>query len=518
MRLLHLVQHLAWSYQSGGFLAAAARSSAVHRVGVVFAAGVLVGAGLWLLRFARGGHAGEITAAIWFHHGRTPVARTLGRAVLSIVTVGMGSALGREGALKHAGGLAGAEIAALARLTAPQRRLLTACGVGAGMAAAYNLPLGGPLFALEVLLGSISLPLAAPALACGALATAVSWAFLPIRPIYLTPAYAISGAELGWALAAGPIIGAFAALYVRVIAWADRRAPRSAAGRLAAPMAAFLALGAVSIVLPQLLGNGIDVVQRSFLDQAGPVWLTLSLAFARMAASAMCLGAGAPGGLFTPTMTCGALLGGGLGRLWTDVAPAAGTDPGACAVIGAGAMLAAATEGPMSAVVSVLELGQRIDLAIVPVAIAAAGAVIVARLLGSPSIYSARVRQGAAQAQLRRKDAPAPFAGFDPDYRSISSGARAAAAAEALLEGGDAPVYVVDEAGRLVGALSARKLAACKPAPLELMTANDLADPVATISAASSPQQAKAALRRSGAGEIGVTDGRGERLIGTLRR
>jgi len=77
---------------------------------------------------------------------------------------------------------------------------------------------------------------------------------------------------------------------------------------------------------------------------------------------------------------------------------------------------------------------------------------------------------------------------------------------------------VVDEAGRLVGALSARKLAACKPAPLELMTANDLADPVATISAASSPQQAKAALRRSGAGEIGVTDGRGERLIGTLRR
>ncbi len=163
--------------------------------------------GVSLLRFAKGGHAGDLTVALWFHAGGMPWARTLGRSLLSIVIVGLGAALGREGALKQTGAVIGWRWAHWAKLSSEQRRLLTACGAGAGMAAAYNVPLGGALFALEVLLGSISLPYAAPAIVCSVLATVTSWLLLPMQPAYATPHFQLSLNQVGWAVLVGPLIG-----------------------------------------------------------------------------------------------------------------------------------------------------------------------------------------------------------------------------------------------------------------------------------------------------------------------
>jgi H+/Cl- antiporter ClcA len=520
MHLLHAVQHIAWSYKAGTFLEAVSRSRPIVRVGVVVGAGVLVAAGLLLLQFATGGHAGEISVAIWFRAGRAPVLRTLGRAMMSIVEVGMGAALGREGALKQTGALVGSELAALARLRPAQRRLLTACGVGAGMAAAYNIPLGGALFALEVLIGSISLPLAIPALACAFVATATAWLLLPMSPTYTTPGFELTPQIVGWALVAGPLIGGFAMLYVRVIAWADRGRPKSPLLLAAAPVAAFLALGLAAIPFPQLLGNGLDVVQASLQDRAGPLWLMASLVFMRLAATALCLKSGAPGGLFTPTLTCGALLGGVLGRVWSAAVPAAACDSGACAMIGGGALLAAATEGPASAITSVLELGRHVDLIIAPLIVAAAGSVLVARLTRSPSIYSARVRQAAGHAGARVKP---PDSGFriEPDYLDISAAAHAAAAEHELLEGQTAmrSVHVLDETGKPIGALSPEKMRAAKPErePMQLMTAGDFVEPLAAVRADAQPKALKHAFARNKGRETPVTDPQSGVMIGVAK-
>ena len=85
--------------------------------------------------------------------------------------------------------------------------MLVACGVGAGMASAYNVPVGGALFAVEVLLGSITLRLALPALLCSGVATAASWLLLPTGPIYEVPEYPLSMQLAGWSLVAGPVLG-----------------------------------------------------------------------------------------------------------------------------------------------------------------------------------------------------------------------------------------------------------------------------------------------------------------------
>ena len=184
--------------------------------------------------------------------------------MLSIVIVGLGAALGREGALKQTGAFIGWRWAHLAKLSSEQRRLLTACGAGAGMAAAYNVPLGGALFALEVLLGSISLPYAAPAIVCSVLGTVTSWLLLPMQSAYATRHFQLSLNQVGWAVLVGSVIGGVAILYVRLIAWADLHQPKGAAVRAGAPILVFLALGLAAIRLPELLGNGKDIVQMSF--------------------------------------------------------------------------------------------------------------------------------------------------------------------------------------------------------------------------------------------------------------
>jgi CIC family chloride channel protein len=120
----------------------------------------------------------DITAAIWFYAGRL---RTLGSAVLSVVIVGMGAALGREGAPKQAGAVIANTMSDRVRLSDDQRWLLVACGAGAGMAAAYGVPLGGALFALEVLHGALALRFVLPALLTTLVATSVSWIFCPTR-------------------------------------------------------------------------------------------------------------------------------------------------------------------------------------------------------------------------------------------------------------------------------------------------------------------------------------------------
>src|SRR6201992_4375039 len=124
---------------------------------------------------------------IWFYAGRMPALRTLGSAILSVLIVGMGVSLGREGAPKQAGAVFANLFSDRGRLSDEQRRLLVACGAGAGLSAAYGVPLGGALFSMEVLRGVLALRYVLPALFTSVIATAVSWWFLPDAPTYLIP-------------------------------------------------------------------------------------------------------------------------------------------------------------------------------------------------------------------------------------------------------------------------------------------------------------------------------------------
>src|ERR1700722_2244858 len=224
-RLLEAVQHLAWQGSGTNLLPAVEHVSAWRHVYILFGAGIVTGIGQIILRQLSSGNGIDTTAAIWFYAGRMPALRTLGSAVLSVLIVGMGVSLGREGAPKQAGAVFANLFSDKERLSDEQRRLLVSCGAGAGMGAAYGVPLGGAMFALEVMRGKLALRYVLPALFASLVATGVSWLALPNAPTYVIPAFASSASVILWAIVAGPIVGVASVAFVRMIMWADRNRP-----------------------------------------------------------------------------------------------------------------------------------------------------------------------------------------------------------------------------------------------------------------------------------------------------
>ena len=389
--LLNWIERLAWRRPASQFLAAVTAASAPRDLLVLFAAGVIAGAGGLLVRRLRGSGGGEISEALWLRGGRLELPASLLRGALSIVTVGLGASLGREAAPQLAGAAFASELCERTRAISPsQRRLLVAAGAGAGMAAVYNVPLGGALFALEVLLGSLALPLVLPALLTSLLATAVAWIVIPTHATYVVPVYGVAARQIVWAALVGPLAGLTAVLWVRLVAVANRSRPTRRTLRVLAPIVIFSALGALAIQYPQLLGNGKELAQLAFVGKLS-VGLLVVLFVLKPLVTAACLGSGAPGGLFTPTLVLGVLFGALLGHAWSVVWP--GSPIGSYALIGGAAILAAAMQGPLSATVLMLELTHSNGSLTVPLLLGAGLATVVARLLGAPSIYSARLAE-----------------------------------------------------------------------------------------------------------------------------
>jgi chloride channel protein, CIC family len=389
--LLELVERWAWRRPASHFLAAVTAASPARDLLVLAGAGALAGIGALFLRRLRGSGGGEVSEAIWLAGGRLELLGSLVRGVLSIVTVGMGASLGREAAPQLAGGAFASTLCEHSKtITQSQRRLLVAAGAGAGMAAVYNVPLGGALFALEVLLGSLVLPLVLPALLTSLIATAVAWIVVPTHATYLLPSYHVSAAQVVWAALVGPLAGLVAIAWVRLIAKANHARPTRRATRVLAPIVIFTALGALAVQYPQLLGNGKELAQLAFVGKLS-LGLLAVLFILKPLVTAACLGSGAPGGLFTPTLALGVLFGALLGHAWSELWP--GSPTGSYALIGGGALLAAAMQGPLCATVLMLELTHSNGALTVPLLLAVGLATVVARLLATPSIYSARLAQ-----------------------------------------------------------------------------------------------------------------------------
>jgi len=389
-RLLQLVSGFAYGpgAASGELAAVVARLDLAQRVVPLIAAGVVAGVGWMLLRrYVRG--RTDVDDAVWTGDGLLGTRRSLGTAVLSQVFIGLGASLGREAGPRLMGAAAGSAIATRWGLSVPQRRLLVACGAGAGLASVYNVPLGAALFTAEVMVGTLRLPVVLPALGCSGVATLTAHLGLPDRATYVGLAVGGSSAPVVvWSLVAGPVLGLAAVGLVRLIAFVSHRPPRSRTFRLAAPLGACLVLAALGGPLPQLYGTGKELAEIAFLG-AGSIGLFAVLAVLKPLVTAMFLGSGASGGLFTPTLSSGAVLGAALGGLWGRLWP--GAPVGAYALLGASAVLGAGMQAPLAALALVLELTHTGFDLLVPLVLVTTLATAVARSVDGYSIYSARL-------------------------------------------------------------------------------------------------------------------------------
>jgi chloride channel protein, CIC family len=388
MYFLFTIEHLVFGYHAGDLESGVQHASSLRRVVPLLVAGLVGGTGWYLLRRYTPGEKSEIDDAIWNGDGRLSVRRSVGTSVLSELVIGMGASIGREAAPKLMGGVSASILAGWARLSPAQRRLLVACGGGAGLAAVYNVPLGGALFTAEVMVGSLALPVVLPALACAGIATAVAWIYLPNQASYVSlPAFGFSTPLMVWALLAGPVLGLIAAGYIRLIGWVSYY---RITGRRSIPamVAAFGILGLIGLAYPQLFGNGKDLAHDAFTG-AGGISLMLALFVLKPLVTSLCLGSGATGGLFTPTFSTGAALGAALGMAWSLLWP--GSPSGAYALVAAAALLGAAMQAPLASLALVLELTHTGFQIMVPMLAATVTATIVARYIDGYSIYSARL-------------------------------------------------------------------------------------------------------------------------------
>jgi H+/Cl- antiporter ClcA len=388
MWILSSVERLAFSYHSGSYAVAVAKTSDLHRVTTLVLAGLLGAVAWFLIRRYLKNERAEIDESIWNGDGQLSMRRSFLTSVTSEVVIGMGASVGREAAPKLMGGASGSVLSRWMNLSVAQRRLLVACGGGAGLAAVYNVPLGGAIFTAEVLCGSFALPTVLPALACSAIATMVAWVYLPSGATYADiPSYHFSGSIMVWSLPAGLVIGLLAVWYVRLIGWVSAHRASGATIFWVMP-AAFLVVGVLGIWYPQLFGNGKDMAHEAFLG-LGSVGLLFALFALKPLVTALTLGSGAAGGVFTPFLSTGAVLGGFLGVVWTHFWH--GTPIGAFALIGAAAMIGAVMQAPLAGLVLVLELTHSGFALAIPMVAAVTIATVVVRQIDGYSIYSARL-------------------------------------------------------------------------------------------------------------------------------
>ncbi|WP_321820354.1 MULTISPECIES: chloride channel protein [unclassified Burkholderia] len=378
--LLHAIQHVAYDYSlahvvgTESFLTGVSQADPQRRLAVLVVCGLVAGGGWWAL-YRYGRPLVSIRRAVRAADPRMPFVSTTVHALLQIVTVALGSPLGREVAPREIGSLLAGQLAHRAGLTPADCRLMVACGAGAGLAAVYNVPLGGAVFVLEVLLGTFELRALVVAVVTSAIAAAVAWIGLGNEHQYTVPAFVLSTPLVAWSIVCGPLFGFAAYGFVRLTSRARADAPK---GRLLPVLALvnFAVIGVLAMRFPQLLGNGKGPASMGF-DGTLTIGLAATLLVLKVAIEAGSLRAGAEGGLLTPGLANGALLGVVLGGLWSLVWP--GASIGGCALVGATAFLAASMQMPITAVVLLLEFTRANHDSLVPMLLAVAGSLVAYR-------------------------------------------------------------------------------------------------------------------------------------------
>ncbi|HEX3637659.1 MAG TPA: chloride channel protein [Paraburkholderia sp.] len=375
--LLHCIQHLAYGYSvthvisSESFLQGVTDAEPERRVFVLTICGLVAGLGWWLLyRFGR--PLVSIRQAVKSDDPRMPLLSTTVHALLQIVTVALGSPLGREVAPREIGSMLAGWLSHRAGLSVEQNRIMVACGAGAGLAAVYNVPLGGAVFVLEVLLGTFGWKAAVPAVVTSAVAALVAQAGLGNEHQYLVPPLTVDTSLMVWAVVCGPIFGIAAWGFTEITKRARADAPKD--WRLPVlSLLNFAIIGVLAMHFPQLLGNGKGPAALAF-DGDLTVSLAAMLLVLKAVITAGSLRAGAEGGLLTPGLANGALLAIVLGGAWSLFWP--GASFGAFAVVGATAFLAASMQMPITAVVLVFEFTRVSHDFLIPVLFAVGGAVL----------------------------------------------------------------------------------------------------------------------------------------------
>jgi len=522
-RLIDLLELLLWG--GGELLEAAAAMPWWFVVATPALGGLAVGLVFWFARGeGRGAGMSLLIESVLLHGGRIPPRPVIVNALASVLTVGAGGSLGREGPMIRLGAMLSTWLASGMSLAPHRVKILLGCGAAAGLAAAYNVPIGGALFAMEVVLGNFALEIFGPIVASSVISTLIARAISGDVPRYELLDYSlVSGWEI-LAYAGLGIVGAFASVaFIRGVRLAGRgfEALPLVPG-WAKPLLGMALVGALAVTTPQILGGGHETTRATLAGQL-PLTLLLWLAAAKLLATAATAGSGNAGGLFTPSLFFGAAVGGAYGYGVHFLWPEATASYGAYAAVGMAAVTAGTSHAPISAILILFELTGNYEL-ILPLMVASILASLVARRLTRSSLYTESLEKRGIDTSWRMEEAV--LAGLSvrdlarADADTLAPGEGYADLVEKFLATHRQRLFVLAPEGRLLGAVSLHdiKHALDEPARLTAVVAHDLMVPVERpLREDDRLHRAAEVFARSEFERLPVVDGEG-RLCGVLAK
>ncbi|HIO96995.1 MAG TPA: chloride channel protein [Leucothrix sp.] len=289
-----------------------------------------------------------------YHQGYLSVREFFLQFFGSAIAIIGGHSVGREGPHVHLGATSGSLFGQLLKLPNNSIRTLVASGAAAGIAASFNTPLAGVIFALEVIMMEYTLGSFVPVMLASVSANALSVAVLGNQPAFIIPDLEFSSfSELPVLLVLGLVVGAGAALFNQTLGYISSKTQGIEIWWRV--MLAGVAVALIGLVFPEVLGIGYDTVNKTLLGDFSLIVL-LGLTLAKLIATSLSIGLGVPGGMIGPAFFIGATLGGVVGYLASYFF---GFDPshiGFYALLGMGAMMGASLQAPLAALTAIMEL------------------------------------------------------------------------------------------------------------------------------------------------------------------
>lgn len=357
--------------------------------------GIVVGLVIqFVAKEAKGHGVPEVMEAIALHNGIIRVRVVIAKLLSSALYIASGGSVGREGPVIQIGSAIGSSVGQLFRVNHKRMRTFVACGAASGIAAAFNAPVAGALFAVEIILGDFGVVQFSPIVISSVTATVVSRHFLGDFPAFkLQPYNLVSPLELINYVVLGLLAGVVAVTFIRVLYFSEDFFDRFKIPEYYKGAIGGLMIGAMGLAVPQILGVGYDSMEPALYGQTLP-WLALLLVGAKILATSISLGSGGSGGIFAPSLFLGAMLGTAFGGGVHYLFPTWTAESGAYALVAMGGLVGATTHGPITAILIIFELTNDYKI-ILPLMITTIISTIVSNRLHKESIYTLKlVRRG----------------------------------------------------------------------------------------------------------------------------
>jgi len=470
---------------------------------------------------AKGHGVPEVMEAVALKGGVIRPRVVIAKLFASGICIASGGSVGREGPIVQIGSALGSTVGQFLKIDQQRLRTLVGCGAAAGIAGTFNAPVAGALFAVEIILGDFGVAQFSPIVISSVAATVVSHRYLGDFPAFEVPPYSLVHVNELFAYAALGILAGFVALaFIRTLYATEDFFDKIPWHPSLKGLVGGTCVGIIGIWFPHVFGVGYEAINEALNGNMLWHFMLLLVAFKILAVS-LTIGSGGSGGIFAPSLFVGAMLGGSVGTVVDLLWPASAAGPGAYALVGMGALVAAGTHAPITAILIIFELTGEYNI-ILPLMISCIIATLLTTRMQASSIYTLKLlRRGIDIYKGKAVNVLEPVSVNEvvrTDMVTVNPEDRLTSLVTRFIGHSGTTLFVTDEEERLQGVITAdqiRPLMTDASALDALLIAQDVMVE-GDFPTVSSGDSLAGVMRHLGhyAGEIPVLEG--ERLVGII--